>query len=348
MKRSGIGVAIFIIIMLTAALVAVMYLGNQWFGAAFVPVDLYTWLEQLGLTPLSSVASRLMSMLVAAGVGPATAESATTTTLAIILFGIATLLIGLVFYFFSGRRGRKPDWIDGLTASVILSAFTIFVSLAAGSSNLPPAINITWLVLLALGWGISLSYALARTMLPISPMAPPTGEADQLPDEAEMEAELLATIGGDNEVDNETVSSPEASPSLSAVPGTMDRRQFLLRFGAGTAAIAAAGATAGSALAFQSAEVEQVRLPIPMASPDFLEAQRELFGTFRRFVILRDNADVREESNVLALGTEYPDRDYVSIWIGDRSPIIIYESIETALAAFGNEDQPASIYWLDG
>jgi hypothetical protein len=346
MKRSGIGVALFIIIILTVALVSVMYFAHQWFGAVFLPVDLLAWLEQLDLAMLSTLSEGLMDILTSIGLSVPVAEQTTTLILATITFGSVALLIGLGFYIFSGRRGRKPDWIDGLTVSVILAAFMIFVNLVAGSSRLPAPINITWLILLSLGWGIGLSYALAGTMRPVPSKSPAIEETMGLTNDIAAEAgeiagEASVIAGGDQ-------PPPEESVSLVEAPNVMDRRQFLLRFGAGTAAIAAASATAGSALAYQAAADEQPRLPIPMASIEFRQAQRELLGTFRRFVILHTPDDVAAEANVLALGTEYPDRDYVSIWIGERSPIMIYESIETALTAFGSNGEPASVYWLDG
>ena len=137
--------------------------------------------------------------------------------------------------------------------------------------------------------------------------------------------------------------------AVSAAEGVMDsglnRRQFLLQFGAGAAAITAMSA-AGASLA-PGKDAAQLQKTLPMASPEFLDAQRELFGNFRRFVIVRGGAESVADSNVLALGAEYPDRNYVSIWLGGRSPIVIYENIQTALTAFGTEEDEAGLYWLD-
>ena len=127
--------------------------------------------------------------------------------------------------------------------------------------------------------------------------------------------------------------------------GGIGRRQFLLQFGAGAAAITAISA-AGAALA-PGKDAAQLQKTLPMVAPDFLQAQQELFGNFRRFVIVRGGTASAAESNVLALGAEYPDRNYVSVWLGGRSPIVIYENIQTALSAFSTEDQIAGIYWLD-
>lgn len=49
----------------------------------------------------------------------------------------------------------------------------------------------------------------------------------------------------------------------------------------------------------------------------------------------------------LALGAEYPDRNYVSVWIGEHSPIIIYDDLQTALAAFGSDEDPVGLFFID-
>lgn len=140
---------------------------------------------------------------------------------------------------------------------------------------------------------------------------------------------------------------PAAVSPAAEMPseGGIDRRQFLLQFGAGAAAITAISA-AGATLA-PGKDAAQLQKTLPMASPEFMTAQQELFGNFRRFVIVRGSTESAADSNVVALGAEYPDRNYVSVWLGGRSPITIYENIQTAVAAFGTEEADAGIYWLD-
>ena len=130
------------------------------------------------------------------------------------------------------------------------------------------------------------------------------------------------------------------------VPEGMDRRQFLLQFGAGAAAITAISGAAAAAAA-QGKDAFELQRTLPMISPELLEAQQELFGRFRRFAIVHSGDVEAGESNVVALGAQYPDRNYVSIWIGGRSPIIVYENMESALAAYGTEDNPVGAYFLD-
>lgn len=137
-------------------------------------------------------------------------------------------------------------------------------------------------------------------------------------------------------------TSGEEAPS----EGGIDRRQFLLQFGAGAAAVTAISAAAGAVLA-PGQGAARLQRTLPMISPEFLEAQETLFGNFRRFVIVRGNTESAAESNVVALGAEYPDRNYVSIWLGGGSPIVVYENLATALSAYSTEEAEAGLYWLD-
>jgi hypothetical protein len=344
MKRPGIGIALFIILMLTAALLGVSYLAAQWLGTPFVPVDLATWLAQSGLESWPALVESTNNFLTNLGIDTLTSPTTAEVLLAIILFFAYAIVIGSGFYAFTGRRGNQPDLIDGLVAGVFFGAPLVFVSLAGGTSILPPLLNITWLSLLFLGWGGALGDSMARAMVPIPPQPPDDIEAVTVDEEP-----VVEVIGTEDAVEDLTDTDlVEEYVAVKEEPQSiMGRRQFLLRFGASTAAIAAGSAVAGRALAYQPPDVEEPRVPLPLAEPGFLEAQQELFGNFRRFAIVRDSALSPGESNVLALGAEYPDRNYISIWIGDGSPIIIYENLETAAEAFSSDGQPAAIYWLD-
>lgn len=141
------------------------------------------------------------------------------------------------------------------------------------------------------------------------------------------------------------VDQPGVELPDSTTGSGIGRRQFLLQFGAGAAAITAVSAAAATLA--PGKDTLQLQKTLPMISPDFVVAQQELFGNFRRFAIVRSGTESIGESNVLALGAEYPDRNYVSIWLGGRSPIVIYENLETALAAYSTEDDFAGVYWLD-
>ncbi len=304
--RPSLGLAAVIILLTTAPLVGLMYLGARLLHLPFAPFDLFDLPIRVGFAPWIALVNTLAGAQDAAGGNVAQSEPLVQWLLGLALFFLLALAFGLAFYAFVLRRGRVPDLVDGLAIGALFAAPLIFVSLAVGSSPLPGLLNGLWLGALCVVWGIVLSYAFGRLMagavIPSDPDAPP-GEG----------------IG---------------------------RRQFLVQFGAGAAAITTISAAAGAVLA-SGRDAADLQRTLPMIEPEFVAAQSELFGNFRRFVIVRGGETDAAESNVLALGAEYPDRNYVSIWIGGHSPIIVYESLQTALTAYGDDEEPAGVYWLD-
>jgi hypothetical protein len=303
----GLGAATAIILLTTAPLIGVMYLAAQWLHLPFPPFDLYDWPIRAGFGPWIALINTLTGAQVTAGGNVAQSAPLIQWVLALSLFFLIALVFGLAFYLFVLRRGRKPDLIDGLTIGILFGAPMIFVTLAATASPLPGWLSGLWLAGLFILWGVVLSYAFGRLWETSRPASPVT-------------------------------DSPAA--------GGIGRRQFLIQFGAGATAVTALSAAAGTAFA-PGRSAGRLQSTLPMVSPEFLEAQRELFGNFRRFAIVRLSGETTAESNVVALGAEYPDRNYVSIWLGDSSPIVIYENLATALAAYGTETGAADIYWLD-
>lgn len=304
-RHPGFGTAVLVILMATAPLFGLLYLGAQLLNLPFTPFDLVDWPVRAGFGPWISLVNALNGAQVAEGGNVAQSAPLVQWVLAAGLFFLLALLVGLAFYVFVARRGRAPDLVDGLVVGLLFGAPMIFVSITASASPLPALLSAVWLGVLFLVWGVALSYAFGRL--------------------------IEAGAAGDGETPSE---------------GGIGRRQFLLQFGAGAAAVTAISAAAGVALA-PGRDVAELQRTLPMISPEFREAQQALFGNFRRFVIVRGHSESAAESNVVALGAEYPDRNYVSIWLGGGSPIIVYESLETALAAYSTEEDEAGLYWLD-
>lgn len=304
--RPSLGLAVAIILLTTAPLVGLMYLGARLLHLPFAPFDLFDLPVRVGFAPWIALVNTLTGAQDAAGGNVSQSGPLVQWLLGPAIFFLLALAFGLAFYAFVLRRGRIPDLIDGLAIGALFAAPLIFISLAVGSSPLPGLLSAVWLGALCVVWGIVLSYAFGRLMV----TAAPTPEPDAPPAEG---------IG---------------------------RRQFLLQFGAGAAAITTISAAAGAILA-PGRDAAELQHTLPMLEPEFVAAQSELFGNFRRFVIVRGGESEAGESNVLALGAEYPDRNYVSIWIGGHSPIVVYESLQTALAAYGDDEEPAGVYWLD-
>ena len=310
-RGPGLGVALLVILLTTLPLLGLLYLGAQLLNLPFTPFDLYDWPVRAGFAPWVGTIDSLNTAQTAAGGNLAQVAPMTQWLLALALFFALVFGVGLAFYAFVLRRGRVPDLVDGVTAGTVLSVPMIFASLTVGSSPLPALLIVIWLGGLFVVWGIVLSYAFGRLMA--EPGAFPTTTTDAGPTQA---------------------------------PAGIDRRRFLVQFGASTAAVTAITAAAGAALDRRENAVALQRT-LPMISPEFRAAESELFGNFRRFVIVRGVSDKVDETNVMALGAEYPDRNYVSVWLGGRSPIVIYENLETALAAYSTDEAPAGLFWLD-
>ena len=302
-------VALLIILLTTAPLLTLLYLSTQALGLPFAPFDLYDWPVRAGFAPWASLADTLSTPTTEAA-NQAQNAPVVQWLLGLALFLLLALGVGLAFYAYARRRGRAPDLIDGVIAGALLAVPMIFVALAVDSSPLAAPLVVVWLAGLFIGWGVLLSYAFARLV--------------RVP----------------------AISAADAPAVTDTAAIGIDRRRFLLQFGASTAAVATVTAAAGAALARRQDTVALQRT-LPMIAPEFRAAQSELFGQFRRFAIVRGGSAAVDTSNVLALGAEYPDRNYVSIWLGGHSPIVIYNSLETALAAYSTADEPAGLYWLD-
>ncbi len=314
-NQPRLGMALLVILLATLPLLGILYLGAQWLRLPFSPLDLYDWPARAGFAPWISAIDQLNTAQTTGGGNLAQVAPVMQWLLALALFFALVFAVGLAFYAFVIRRNRVPDLIDGVTVGVILAAPMIFAALTTRSSPLPALLVVVWLGALTIVWGVVLSYAFGRLMAEPAPSPTP-----------------------------DTV--PSAADGESPTPAGIDRRRFLLQFGASTAAVAAVTAASGAMLARREDAVALQRT-LPMISPEFRLAEGQLFGDFRRFVIVRGVSNVVAETNVVALGTEYPDRNYVSIWLGGRSPIVIYENLETALAAYSTDEEPAGLFWLD-
>ena len=317
MRKLGLGTALVIILLLTAALTGVQYLGYRLVGLPFSPVDIYDWLVRSGSGLWLSLVESVTGFFVGRGKTAAAASSSAELFLSITLFFVLAVVVGLIFYLFVGRRRVLPDGIDGVTIGAVFGVPMLLISLFAGRSLVNPIITIVWVLGLFLLWGIALSYAFGRLMRPV-PVA-------------------QVSVSDDTGQDIQTVDPDTAA--------RLDRRKFLFQLGASTAAITAISATAGALLGQDTAS--RALRPFPVADAEFMTRQSALLGNFRRFAIVNYPAGQPEKTEVVTLGTEYPDRNYVSVWLGEGSPIVIYENLETALTAFGVNDRESAVLWLD-
>jgi hypothetical protein len=320
MRKIGIGTAILVTVLLTIPLIAILYLGQLLLSLPFVPADVVHWLLRAGMAPwdfmLEWLAGDWTLLLVSSG-----------------FFLLLATFVGLLFHFLVGRKHVALDWVDGVAIGALFGTPLLFATLNGGFSPANPLLQAIWLSVLFVAWGIALALAYRRlggrtavSPAVVTPLPPEAGEAEERSG-AEAEA---------------------ADAEVRASESAIGRRQFLLRLGAVTAAVTAVSGVAAVTLDDPQRAAAR-RRTLPVADPDTVAAYN---SSFRRFSIARLQPGAADgEVDVLALGTEYPDHHYVALWIGEQSPIVVYENVETALAAYrGESDETGGvieIIWLD-
>jgi DMSO/TMAO reductase YedYZ molybdopterin-dependent catalytic subunit len=219
-------------LLLTISLTAILYAAWRWLSLPFVPFDLFAWttrhlpgsvvtggidfmvktIRGLHLGQTSDVA-KLMEMSLAIGG-----------------FVAAGCLIGALFFGFARRLPGGSAVTAGAVLGTVLGAAVAWISASLSHvGEASPWVGVPWIVLAALAWGILLGHGLRRLRRRGTPGRGPAGLG---------EAAGPAVNGG--------------APGAAVPPGSVisaeriDRRRFLVRVGAATAAITVSGAVVGS------------------------------------------------------------------------------------------------------
>ncbi len=213
MKRLNLGTGALVGALLTAPLIGIMYLADQLAGLPFVPFDLFDWLTRVLPGPLITFGIDLMiDTMILVGMSVADSAKIAEQIMAVLQFLVGGIVAGMVFFGVVRARKIKTDLIAGVVIAALFGLPFITISIAIGQSSVAPLLQILWLALLFLAWGLALSWA-CRRLTPV--------EAEAAAGEA---AETRAV---------ERIS----------------RRQFLIRLGATSAVITVAGAGVGAVLA---------------------------------------------------------------------------------------------------
>ncbi len=212
MKKPNLGTGALVGALLTAPLIGVMYLAYRLAGLPFVPFDLFDWLTRVLPGPLITFGIDLMidTML---WLGVSVADSAKTAeqVMAVLQFFVGGVIAGLVFFGVMSARNIKSDAVAGIVIGALFGLPLIAISIAIGQSSVHPILHILWLALLFLVWGLALSWTYGRL--------------------TSVEAEAPVEAGETRDVER------------------LNRRQFLIRLGAASAAVTVVGAGVGTVLA---------------------------------------------------------------------------------------------------
>jgi DMSO/TMAO reductase YedYZ molybdopterin-dependent catalytic subunit len=214
-RGMGLGAGLFVAAMVTAALIAILYLGWTVIGLPFAPFDVFDWMTRVLPGPVIAFGINAMVGLIhGLHLGPtATTAKAAEQAMGIIGLFITGLVAGTILYgVIRALRGRYAvglGLVFGLAAGVPIALISQGVGKTATT---PPAANAFWLVAVFLVWGLLLGRASQRLI--------PVAGAAAIP----------AQEGG------------EATVSVERI----DRRRFLVRLGGSAAAITVVGAVVGA------------------------------------------------------------------------------------------------------
>jgi DMSO/TMAO reductase YedYZ molybdopterin-dependent catalytic subunit len=206
-----IGLGVFVGLLLTAALTAVLYLGDQAFGLPFVPFAFFDWITRILPGPLITFGIDLMiDTMLALNIGVADTAKTAEQISAVLQFLLMGVTVAAAAFALFRTRHTRPDPLTGLAVGALFGLPLAAISTAIGQATANPAVSIVALLALFLAWGVALAWSYNR-----------------------LNALAIA----------------EPADAGEAAVESLDRRQFLIRLGAATATITVAGAGVGSLLA---------------------------------------------------------------------------------------------------
>ena len=227
MRKLAIGYGALAGALLTAPLIALLYLAHKLVGLPYLPFDFFDWMTRL--LPGSMVTFGIDMMIDTIrlfGVGVAGTARTAERVIAVVQLFLMGVAGGVIFFAIFRLRDARPDVISGLAAGALAGLPMIGISIAIEGSTVEPVLVVLWLSAVFLAWGS----ALREIYIRVTPL-----------------------------------SIHAAADTAQAAAPTVDRRQFLIRVGAATAVITVASSSLGSLLARQARQEQERALEGSMA-----------------------------------------------------------------------------------
>ena len=217
--------------LLTSALIALMYLADQLTDLAFVPFDLFDWIARLLPGPVITFGIDLMIDTMR-GLNLSVANTAKTAeqAMAVALFLGIGIAAGVVVFAVSSLRMPMSEKAYGFVITAVFGIPMVVISVTTGMSAAGSVANVVWLSVLFTAWGMALAQASFR---------------------------LTSIARG-------PLPSLEEPHNVRTVE-VIDRRQFLIKIGATTAAITVVGAGLGRLLEVNARRAREQELAEVMA-----------------------------------------------------------------------------------
>ena len=212
MKLRNLGFGALTGVLITAPLIAILYLADKWLDLSFPPFDTFDWTA--GKLPgalvtfgIDTMVDTLMLMGLSVKDFAKTAEQ----IMAIMLFLGAGVLATIIVFALVERRVWDGRTRLGALCGVIIGIPIALITFSIGQSSIDPTLNFIWVMIVSVAWGAA-SALVARRLI-------------------EPEHTVIVSEDGERSVE------------------VMDRRQFLVRMGVTTATITVAGAGIGRVMA---------------------------------------------------------------------------------------------------
>lgn len=262
MKTKNIGFGLLIGLLLTLPLTTLSYLGNQWVGLPYIPFSIFDWMTRVLPGDVITFGIDLMiDTMRFLNISVADAAKTAERVSAVLQFIGIGAVTGAIFMVVLSARKMRPAGIIGTVIGILFGGPIIAITLAISESPFDPPVIILWLTTLFIAWGILLVVA-------------------------------SHTLHADPEMVEET---PLASAQA------LNRRQFLVRFGASMATITllSGGVGAGfaqaerrrreaEAQAYIAETLGTTAVPLPNASDPLIPA----LGTRPEYTPIPDHYQV--------------------------------------------------------
>jgi len=192
--------------LLTAPLMALMYLADVLLDLPFVPFDVFDWMAKLLPGPVITFGIDLMiDAMRFLGLNVASTAKTAEQVLAVIQYLGLGILAGGVFYLILDHQKIKTTFLSSVVTGALFGFPAIAISVGFGSSKVNPIVSIIWLSTVYIGWGVSLILIYDKILV--------------------YEVSQISPV---DEIESKSVQK-------------LNRRQFLVLLGAGSATITVLG-----------------------------------------------------------------------------------------------------------
>lgn len=255
MGRPGILLGALVGALVTAPLIAVLFLARQLVGLPFVPFDVFDWMARaLPGAVITFGIDTMVSAIRALGIGDLS-QAAKTAEQALAVAGlfVTGIVAGAVLFGVLRRLPVRSGLVAGLVVGALVGIPIALLELrGSATATVAPVAAAIWVLAAFLAWGAALGWchdrlsrggreARAGAVVVFGGPAAPGGSA---------------RVGGADEGGG--AFGARVAATLRPELQKLDRRRFLVRLGGASAAITVAGASLGAVVAMRR-ELEAMR-----------------------------------------------------------------------------------------